>query len=178
MTLLESVPNGNFQAIIKHCQELKEVDVTNINDNPQLEDDDLEFFVENISLNIVRLNLSNQNVNDDHVKILLNRCNKIKVLNLRETFITKVSLKTIRQYLNLTLEKLSVDHWDPHIFVDFLELKKMQRLKILNLYVTKEDAYKIHYLRQHLPRLIVRTIFIDNSGKILSDLNLIHEELD
>ena len=101
-----------------------------------------------------------------------------KVLNLFYTLITNVSLKTIRQYSSLTLEELSLDHRETHIVVDFLELKKMPRLKILNLYVTKEDAYKIHYLRQHLPRLIVRTIFIDNSGKILSDLNLIHEELD
>ena len=76
------VPNGNFQAIIKHCQELKEVDMANVIDNQQLTEDDLEFLVKNISPNIVRLNLSNQNVEDDHVKILLNRCNKIKVLNL------------------------------------------------------------------------------------------------
>ena len=72
------VRNGNFQAIIKHCQELKEVDMANVNDNPQLTEDDLEFLVKNISPNIVRLNLSNQNVEDDHIKILLNRCNKIQ----------------------------------------------------------------------------------------------------
>ena len=54
------VPNGNFQAIIKYCQELKEFYLENVYDNRQLTEDDLEFLVKNISPKIVRLNLSKQ----------------------------------------------------------------------------------------------------------------------
>ena len=53
------------------------------------------------------------------------------ILNLEFTFVTKDILKTIRQYLNLTLEELSMSNFG---YNGFLELKKMARLKILNVY--------------------------------------------
>ena len=170
-----TVPNGNYQAIIKYCQELKEVDLAFLNDSPELSENDIEFLAKSISPNIVKLNLCHQDVLDDHVKILLSRCNKIKVLNLASTFITQDLLKTIRQYLNLTLEELTMSRYG---YTSFLELKKMPRLKILNLYANKEDAKKIHNLIKLVPHLIVRTFFCDFSGEILPDLNLIYEDLD
>jgi hypothetical protein len=170
-----TVPNGNYQAIIKCCQELKEVDLALVNDSPELTEDDIEFLAKNISPNIVRLNLCHQDVMDDHVKILLSRCNKIEILNLESTLVTKDLLKTIRQYLNLTLEELSMSQYGR---TSFLELKKMPRLRILNVYANKEDAKKIHNLRQHLPHLMIRTFFCDVYGEVLPDLNLIYEDLD
>ena len=157
---------GNLQAIIKCCQELKEVDLAYGNDGPQYEEDDLDFLAKNISPNVVKLNLSHQDVEDGHVRILLRRCNKIKVLNLESTFVSKDLLKTIRQYLNLTLEELSMSEFD---YTSFLELKKMPRLKILNVYANKEDAKKIHNWPQHLPHLMIRTFCCDKFGKILPD---------
>ena len=56
------VPNGNFQKIIKCWQELKEVNLAYID-----KDDDIEFLTQHISPNIVRLNLSHQDVEDDHI---------------------------------------------------------------------------------------------------------------
>ena len=114
-------------------------------------------------------------MNQPNVKILLSRCHKIKILNLEFTFVKKDILKTIRQYLNLTLEELSMSNFGSN---GFLELKKMQRLKILNVYANKENAKKIHNRSQHLPHLLIRTFFCDEFGKILPDLNLIYEELD
>ena len=148
-------PNGNLKTIIKCCQELKELSFINENEN-WLAEDDLEFLAKNISPNVVKLNLSNHDVNDDLLKILLSRCNKIKVLILEATIITNNSLKTIRQYLNLTLEELSwAYYWT---FPGFLELKSMPKLKILKLYTSKgEDDKRIQNLRQHLPHLMIRT---------------------
>jgi hypothetical protein len=157
---------GNFQEIIKCCQELKEVDLAYGNDGPQLEEDDLEFLARNISPNVVKLNLSHQDVEDDHAKTLLRRCTKIKVLNLESTFVSKDLLKNIGQYLNHTLEELSMSEFD---YTSFLELKKMPRLKILNVYANKEDVKKIHNWQQHLPHLMIRIFFCDKFGKILPD---------
>ena len=56
------MPNGNFQKIIKCWQELKEVNLAYID-----KDDDIEFLTQHISPNIVRLNLSHQDVEDDHI---------------------------------------------------------------------------------------------------------------
>ena len=93
-----------IQVIIKCCQELKEVYLAYNNEKSGHTDDNLEFFAKNISPNLEKLNLSSSDVSDDQVEILLCRCNKLKVLILEETDVTSNSLKTIRQYLNLTLE--------------------------------------------------------------------------
>ena len=147
-----TVPNWNLQAIIKCCQELKELTFTN---QPKLiHSHGLEFLAKTISPNVVKLNLSYTDVDDDNVKTLLRRCNKIKVLNLEATLITDDSLKTMRQYLNLTLEELSVTY-----NVDVLELKFMPRLKILNLHCKEGYNDQIQDLTQHLPHLMIRTFF-------------------
>ena len=76
---------SDFQAIIKCCQELKELDLNYINyiTLMGIKDDDLEFLAKNLSPNVEIFNLIDQGIKDDHVKILLKRCNKIKILTLK-----------------------------------------------------------------------------------------------
>ena len=143
------------QKIIKWCHELKEVDLTC---DKGLNFDNLEFLVENIPPNIEKLKIGNSLLfHEEHIEILLHRCNKIKTLSVE--VITDRSLKMIRQYLNLTLEELSLSLkflW----LTSFLQLKSMPRLTILNLNCRKEDAKKIQYLRQHLPHLKINVFEI------------------
>ena len=177
---ISSYYNNYLQEIIKCCPELKEVDLAH-----QLEtwltSGDLEFLVRNIPPKIEKLDLCSSVITDDHIKILLSRCNEIKALSLEATCITDDSLKTIRQHLNLTLEELSLGPDDrdtislepyerdmvirfrqanpPRIsFAGFLELKSMPRLKILNLYYKKDDSEEIQNLRQHLPNLMIKGV--------------------
>ena len=169
--------NENFQAMIKCCQELKEIGLAHMNHSCGLSniDDNLEFvdnletLAKNISPNVVKLNLSHQyGIEDYHIKILLSRCSKIKVLsletNIDNSFLTIDSFKTIRKYLNLTLEELSVGYYGYKPFNSVLELKSMPRLKILNLYYKKKDEEEIQILKQHLPHLMIRAIFDENEG--------------
>jgi hypothetical protein len=153
-----NVPNGNLQAIINCCQELKEVNLNYINGFKGLSNVDIELLANNITLNVEKLNLLNHDVKDDQVKVLLSRCNKIKGLSLEARLMTDKSLTYIRQYLNLTLEELSlIDDANAAAFpfgfsttfTGFLELKSMLRLKILNLYHDKDGCAM--NLRQHLP---------------------------
>ena len=123
----------------------------------------LEFLAMNITPNVEKLNLSHLHVMDDHVKILLRRCNKIKVLNLDATLLTLDSLFTITHYLNLTLEELSLGYCNYKPFKPrLISFESMPRLKILNLYNKKEedlDEAEIHHLtllRQCLPYLKIR----------------------
>ena len=162
-----TVLKSNIQAIIKCCQELKELDLnyvnaTNIaNENVGLSDEDLEYLAENISSNVEKLNLINQDVQDENVKIMLSRCNKIKALTLEALFIFEDSLTTIGQHLNLTLEELTLGyrHCGEQKFNNFLELKSMPRLKILNIYNKTVLDGEIQNLRQHLPHLMIRTFY-------------------
>ena len=159
------VPNGDFRSIIKCCQELKELDLNYVNasnygnENEGLSDEDLEYLAENISSNVEKLNLINQDVEDENIKIMLSRCNKIKVLTLQALFLSDDSLKTIRQNLNLTLEELTLgySHCNPaQQFTSFLDLKSIPRLKILNIYNGTDE--EIQNLRQHLPHLMIRML--------------------
>ena len=75
---------------------------------------------------------------DDHVKMLLSRCNKIKVLFIETLCLNNDSLKNIRKYLNLTLEELTLAHNGldngKQNVARFLQLKSMARLQVLKLY--------------------------------------------
>ena len=178
------------EEIFKCCLKLKEVDLAHINESDGLTEGELELLAQNISPTVERLNLSSSMIVDDQVKILLRRCNKIKVLSLEATWLTDDSLKNIRQHLNLTLEELSLGpndrdtnswehyerflniiHWKqanpPRIsFTGFLELKFMPRLKILNLYYEKDigeeiQNLEIQNLRHHLPNLMIKGASFD-----------------
>ena len=167
----------NFQAMFKCCQELKEIGLGHINHSLGLTniDENLEFvdnlgiLAKNISPNVVKLNLSYQyGIEDYHIKILLSRCSKIKVLSLEasidDSFLTIDSFKNIRQYLNHTLEELSVSYYGYKPFNSVIELKSMPRLKILNLYYKKKDEEEIQILKQHLPHLMIRKFLDKNEG--------------
>jgi hypothetical protein len=80
-----------FMQIIKCCQELKEVnlaDVMNNNCEDDLSDDFLEFLAKHLCPNIEILDISALRFVDNHFKILLSRCNKIKELILRSVEVT------------------------------------------------------------------------------------------
>ena len=158
----QTVPNGNFQTIIKCCQDLKEVDLNCINGNIGIPQDNLEFLIRNISPNVEKLNLINHDIWDDHVKTLLSRCNKIQALKLEAYFMTDDSMPYIIQYLNLTLEELSlvddgvcdnVDRTQCISFSGLLKLKSMPKLKILNLLNKQGNCEEIQNLREHLPHI-------------------------
>ena len=148
----------NLQKIIKCCQELKEVDLAYVQDIY------FEFLAENMPTNVEKLNLAGNLIIDDEVKTLLSRCNKIKALNLEATQITDDTFINIKQYLNLTLEELSMRLDLGNDFLTrslislhgFLELKSMPRLKILNLNYENGDDEKIQFLRQHLSHLMIK----------------------
>ena len=162
---LDGTPAYHYlQEIITCCQELKEVDLGYVNNNEGLVYDDLAFLTENISPNIEKLNLSSSYmIMDFRVKILLERCNKIKALSLAATSITDDSLEIIKQHLNLTLEELSFEPIGGFDFSlsGFLELEFMPRLKILNLYDKNDDDVHfyvevIQILKQNLPHLMIK----------------------
>ena len=156
-----------YLQIIKCCQELKELDLQNSFYDKGLPDKCLKIIVKHISQNIEILDLSDLCITDDHVKVLLTRCKKIKTLSLCATMITDASLKIIGQNLNNTLNELSLrinvdEHEDFWTFTGLLELKHMPRLKILNLDDENfEEDEKFKNLRKQLPHLTINQRYRD-----------------
>ena len=157
-----SKPRTYFEEIFAWCQELKEVHINEVEGIDV--NDDREVLVRNIPPNVEKLNLSNIHFSDDHVKILVSRCNKIKALSLNR-WTTDVSLKNIRHHLNLTLEELSLtassteedrgrfsSPQNASLWFDaILELKSMSRLRCLNLYSKLPHFDHLHPITTYPP---------------------------
>ena len=152
-----------FEEIFAWCQELKEVHINEVEGIDV--NDDREVLVRNIPPNVEKLNLSSIHFSDEHVKILVSRCNKIKALSLKAIWTTDVTLKNIRHHLNLTLEELSLttSSTEEHRgrfssfrnssfwFNAILELKSMPRLKCLNLFSKLPHFDHLHPITTYPP---------------------------
>ena len=84
-----------------------------------------------------------RNLKDEHVNILVTRCNKITELNLGGwTSITKHSVNFISEHLKSTLVKLTFENTAIRFDLnDILELKNMEKLKLF--YYDPPDAWGI-----------------------------------
>ena len=115
--------------------------------------------VENLPANILKLDLSRQDVNDKHVKTLVTRCNKIKELNLRFASITNDSLESIIENLNF-LEKLDVSCTN----IDFSMLRQLKGIPTLKdfRYFTwnEDDTEKIKNLKLQLPHVSINEEYL------------------
>ena len=151
--------NVHLQEIIKSCQELKELHLCQNLETISDDHNTIDFLVENMPPNVEKLDLLGLDyVRDDQFAILLRRCNKIKILGLEAYHISDESLTNIRQYLNITLEELSLAQADNNVisFNGFLALKFMPKLKILNLLYNDGLEVEEWNLRLHLPHLIIK----------------------
>ena len=148
----------HLQEIIKSCQGLKELHLRHFLETILDDHNTIDFLVENMPPNVEKLDLLGLDyVRDDQFAILLRRCNKIKILSLEAYHISDESLTNIRQYLNLTLEELSLAQADNNVisFNGFLALKFMPKLKILNLLYNDGLEVEEWNLRLHLPHLMI-----------------------
>ena len=78
----------NYLKIIKFCQELKQVYFGRINDGEGLSYGELMNITHNISPKVEILDLRDLRITDDHIRIILTRCKKLKALYLRGSLIS------------------------------------------------------------------------------------------
>ena len=124
----------SIQKITKNCVGLKNVDLFATG----LSKDSIIFFVNNLTPGVEKLALGGlPNLEDEHVKALVARCNKLSVLKLEHTRISNDSLTYIIENLQHTLEKLNV-RYCPSItntvllLQNIAKLKSMPKLRVLN----------------------------------------------
>ena len=122
---------SGIQQIVKNCTELKELSLH----KTALHLKSIEILVSNLTSKIEKLDLFGMhNLKDEHVIILVTRCNKITELNLGGcgwTSITKNSVNFIIEHLKSSLVKLNFEATAIRIDLnDILELKNMEKLKL------------------------------------------------
>ena len=87
--------------------------------------------VDNLTPTILKVTLGFQkDLQDEHVKKLVKRCNKITHLCFNSTIITNNSVHNIIEQLKASLEKLDVSHANLD-FATLQQLKSMPALKTL-----------------------------------------------
>ena len=138
------------QKLFTKCYQLTEFNSNLICDSPQV-----CALVENVTPNILKLNLSGLRVKDQHVTTLVQRCNKITELSLWNTSITNDSVNSIVENLN-SLEKLDLGY-NKIGLTTLLRLKLIPTLKTLCWFshAGKEDIEKIKNLKLQLPHISI-----------------------
>ena len=112
----------------------------------------VDYLVNNISPNIEKFSIRESEFKDEHTKILVSRCTKIKELRLAGLWITNDSVTHIIEHLSPTLEQLELTD----ICLDEqkqFELNLMPKLKILDNLDYKWEI--VHELRKQLPDVSV-----------------------
>jgi hypothetical protein len=91
----------------------------------------IKALVDNLTPTILKVSLGGQpNLQDEHVKKLVERCNNITYLNLSDTLITNDSVHSIIDQLKASLKKIDVAQTNVD-FATLIQLKSMPALKTL-----------------------------------------------
>ena len=144
--------------IVENCTELKEFSLKRTNLPVGL----IDILVFNLTSKIEKLDLFDMTyLRDEHVKILVTRCNKITDLNLGgSTSITKHSLNLISEHLQSTLVKLDFYFTEIEFdFNDLLVVKKMKKLKLFccplyGLYLGGDNPLNLEEDRRRMEKLL------------------------
>ena len=114
----------------------------------------VDYLVNNISPNIKKFSVEECDITDEHIKILVSRCTKIKELRFSCPFsITNDSLTHIIDHLKPTLEKLELTAVGGIDYKKKFVLKLMPKLKSLNCMCYRWEV--VHELREQLPDVSV-----------------------
>ena len=147
--------------ITSNCVNLKEVNFA----KAQISESAINYLVENLTPNLEKLSLLCQSqITDKHVWALVNRCNKLCTLVLRNTCTTDASVTDIIEKLESTLEELDIHRfcYGYHVKPDKLfGLRKLPKFKVLNYSGASSDEIenKGSGWKVWLPILCVVTIF-------------------
>ena len=142
----------SIQHIIDNCVGLKEINLT----ANHLSEDSMNYLVNNLRPTVKKLSLGKIiEVKDNHVEVLVRRCNKLKELSLHQTSITNHSISNIIEHLRGTFEKLDVGSTNTD-HAKILELRSMPFLKVLTWFPKgRPSSQQAQNLKNKFPEIIV-----------------------
>ena len=104
-------PSQIIQPIIDNCKGLTELNLPNeilMKVLPWLRKESIDYVVNNLTDNILKLNLNGIKIEDDQLKVLVTRCNKITELNLNGSNVSNESVEHLLTYLHSTLGTIHI----------------------------------------------------------------------
>ena len=147
-----------FEKLFKKCPHLTELNINKGVEGGPIKkiffDENMCALVDNLTPNILKLNLGSHHcVEDHHVYSLVRRCKNITELDLSGTSITNDSIESIVEHLT-SLEKLDVGYTYIDVFT-LLQLKSIPTLKILHFFHWKKIAKDMKNLKLQLPNISI-----------------------
>jgi hypothetical protein len=167
-----------LQDLLTNCAHLTELNIC-VHYKHELLDPHIQALVDNLTPTILKVNLGySKNLQDEHVKKLVKRCNNITHLNLYSTKITNDSVHSIIEHLKASLEELNVSNTGNIDFASLLQLKSMSALKTLicdePVHDNKEEG--IENLKQQLRHISINEE--DNLYYIASPFKIVKGSID
>ena len=144
------------QDLLTNCAYLTELNISTVS-IMLLDRDLIKALVDNLTPTILKVSLGGQkNLQDEHLKKLVERCNKITHLDLKYTSITNYSVTSIYEQLKTSLQKLKIKGSEIQIdFAKIFQLKSMPALKTLICDVNDNEDDDIENLNQQLPNVSI-----------------------
>ena len=119
------------QNIFNNCVELTELNL----ENTGISEEESLFLVQNLTSKLKKLNLGmlyNKNP-DEHIKIMVKKCNQLQELSLKYyRYITDIAITSVIEELKNTLETLNLYPCAKISHSQLLKLKEMPKLKNLS----------------------------------------------
>ena len=143
-----SLDSWGIQDIINKCVNLREFTPFKLESESEV-----MALVEGITPNIRKLNLSFMiKVESQHVQILVERCKKLKELNLRRTNICALSIDYIVENSS-EMKKLDLSQNDSIRFEDLFKLNQLPTLRTLVIEVEKYSQKNVLKLKKMIPQV-------------------------
>ena len=134
------------QHIFNKVAELKELNLENIN----ISEEESLFLVQNLTSKLEKLNLGVLHYEDpdEHIRIIVERCNHLQELRLQYRFpITAIAITSILEGLKNTLKNLDLYSCEKISYPKLLELARMTNLKSVYVWKNKDvRRLKIEFL--------------------------------
>ena len=159
-----SLDSWGIQDIINNCVNLREFTPFKLESESEV-----LTLVEGITPNIRKLNLSFMiKVESQHVQILVERCKKLKELNLRRTHICALSIDYIVENSS-ELKKLDLSQNDSILFEDLFKLNQLPTLRTLVIEDGKYSQKNVLKLKKMIPQV---TEILQNPQGLYRTLNI------
>ena len=155
-----------MKTIVTNCTALIELNLSSTYLCPR----SLKIMSSKLTDEIEKLNLEFLDVTDEHIKSLMNRCQKISELGLQDTSITNNGVTNIMEALPKSLISLSLSVDYPSIYFPFVHFTKVLEFlrempKLRNFYCYGLDIQEERYLNKQFPLLNYKGIKSNSFSK-------------
>ena len=154
LSYCKTICSWTVECIVNICSELTELSLC----STYLDQESITIICTKVNAKVVKLDFEFLDVTDDHIEKLLDRCDKIVELGLKDTSVTNKALSNITKKLPQNLISLSISTNYPSIHYPFINFDAILELlrqmpKLRNFYCYGLNIDEEEFLENKFPYL-------------------------